>query len=90
MVTKVINPCLTIHINFVTWTRSINGVKKESTLDHIYTDNGTLINEVTFKVPTFGDHCLVIAKLYTKAERTLVSVCKRNWRIIMPFMHNTT
>ena len=31
-------------VDFVTWTRSINGVRKESTLDHIYTDNDTLIN----------------------------------------------
>ena len=49
-------------VEFSTWTRTINGVRKESILDHIYTDNDTLINEVTFKVPIFGDHNLVIAK----------------------------
>ena len=32
-------------VNFATWTRTINDVRKESTLDHVYTDY-TLVNEV--------------------------------------------
>ena len=66
-------------INFKTWTRTINGVKKESTLDHIYTDNDTLVDFVNFKVPTFGDHNLIIAKLTVKLTKNSVSICKRNW-----------
>ena len=31
-------------INFKTWTRTINGIKKESTLDHVYTNDATLVN----------------------------------------------
>ena len=38
-------------VNFVTWSRSVNAAIKESTLDHIYTDNVSLVNEVTFKDP---------------------------------------
>ena len=67
-------------VHFKTWTRTINGVKKESTLDHIYTDNDTLVLEVNFEMPIFGDHNLVIAKLTVRAENSSVSICKRNWR----------
>ena len=49
-------------VHFKTWSRTINGVRKESTLDHIYTDSAILVAEVTLKVPTFGDHDLIIAK----------------------------
>ena len=28
-------------VNFKTWSRIVNGIKKESTLDHIYTNKGT-------------------------------------------------
>ena len=52
---------LTQLVHFTTWTRTINGIKKESTLDHVYTDNDALVRDLTFKVPTFGDHNLVIA-----------------------------
>ena len=71
-------------VNFVTWTRTINGIRKESTLNHIYTDNDTLVNEVTFKEPTFGDHNLVIAKLPIAPENNSVSFCKRNWHKYSP------
>ena len=66
-------------VNFVTWSRSVNAVIKESTLDHIYTDNDSLVNEVTFKVPTFGDHKLIIAKLNISLNNNAVSICKRSW-----------
>ena len=37
-------------VNFETWTRTINGISKESTLDHIYTDDPSLVNQLTFKM----------------------------------------
>ena len=36
-------------IDFKTWTGTIIGVRKESTLDHIYTGDATLVNEVKCK-----------------------------------------
>ena len=65
-------------VNFETWTRNIKGNKKESTLDHIYTDNATNVNEVTFKVPTFGDHYLIIAQLNVNTEKTVESCLNQN------------
>ena len=66
-------------VNFKTWTRTISGVKKESTLDHVYTDDFTLVNNVFSKVPTFGDHFLVIVQLNLKVETNMASICSRNW-----------
>ena len=68
-------------VNFETWTRTLNGIRKESTLDHIYTGDATLDNEVTFKIPTFGDHYLIIAQLNISTTKSMASHCKRNWCI---------
>ena len=38
-------------------------MKKESLLDHVYTEDYAIVKNVTFKVPTFGDHLLVITEL---------------------------
>ena len=75
---------LTQLIHFPTWTRTINGIKKESILDHVYTDNVALVNDITFTVPTFGDHKLVIAKLTPKANLNCESIFKRNWKNYSP------
>ena len=71
-------------VNFKTWTRTISGVKKESTLDHVYTDDVTLVNNVFSKIPTFGDHLLVILQLNLKIETNTASICKRNWNNYTP------
>ena len=36
-------------INFNTWSRAINGVKKESCLDHVYANNAATITNVYLK-----------------------------------------
>ena len=43
-------------VDFCTWSRTINGVKKESMLDHVYLNNFENFNSVYFKNPVFGDH----------------------------------
>ena len=35
-------------VNFCTWSRTVNGVKKESFLDHIYTDDVALVKKTYF------------------------------------------
>ena len=47
-------------INFTTWSRVINGVKKESVLDHVYVNCAAIIKNITSIEPTFGDHLLII------------------------------
>ena len=81
-------PCLSLLMgqktcgcNYIWW---LHGIKKESILDHVYTDNVALVNDITFTVPTFGDHKLVIAKLTPKANLNCESIFKRNWKNYSP------
>ena len=55
---------LTQIVNFDTWSRIINGVKKSSVLDHIYTNNSAMVSNVNFETPTFGDHVLHLDQLH--------------------------
>ena len=50
-------------INFKTWTRTIKGTKKESTLDHVYVNNLASVINVHSICPTFGDHLLIMVDL---------------------------
>ena len=54
---------LTQIVNFPTWHRNINGIDKESTLDHIYTKETTKIESLTNVTPEIGDHKLIILEL---------------------------
>ena len=77
-------------VNFNTWTRTINGTKKESLLDHIYVNNPALVSEVTFITPTFGDHVLIIAMLNFTFKPTIEVLMKRNWGGVLCANHNFT
>ena len=67
-------------VNFKTWSRTINGIRKESLLDHIYTNNSALIDNVHFDTPHFGDHVLAIASIplggYARGQ---TYVTRRSW-----------
>ena len=68
-------------VDFNTWSRSINGIKKESLLDHIYLNNPESLCSVYFDTPIFGDHVLVIAELSLGAgTKQNNNFLKRNWR----------
>ena len=45
---------LTQMVNFNTWSITINGLRKESLLDHVYTDDISLILNVSYNEPTIG------------------------------------
>ena len=67
-------------VDFNTWSRIINGNRKESMLDHVYLNNFDIFDSVYFENPVFGDHVLVILKLATKkAPHINCSALKRNW-----------
>ena len=53
-----------------TWSRIINGIKKESLIDHIYVNDSSTVANVRFEVPTFGDHVLAIT-IFLAKEREL-------------------
>ena len=70
---------LTQIVNFPTWHRNINGIDKESTLDHIYIEDTTKIESLTNVTPEIGDHKLIILEL---SESAIIpkKVLKRNWK----------
>ena len=38
-------------VNFDTWSRVINGIKKSLILDHVYVNNVATISDITFETP---------------------------------------
>ena len=77
-------------VEFETWSRVINGVKKESTLDHIYANDMMSILDVSYKVPPFGHHVLVIAELSFAVNFEKKIIMKRNWKSYLPSTFSLT
>ena len=71
-------------IEFCTWSRIINGVKKESLLDHIYVTDFAKIKDVQYVEPVFGDHALEIIELHSRNDPALNIQLKRNWKYYTP------
>ncbi len=65
-------------VDFPTWSRNINGVLKESTLDHIYTQDPTSLIDLYSVAPCFGDHLLLIFGLSTKKIKK-TAIRRRSW-----------
>ena len=66
-------------IDFPTWERvTIHGVKN-STLDHIYVKDCTLISTISSVKPNFGDHLLITFNLQGN-ELNQEIILKRNWQ----------
>ena len=67
-------------IDFCTWSRVINGTKKESILDHVYVNDISSIKNIKSETPTFGDHLLIIVELTFKIANEAKNCIVRNWR----------
>ena len=68
-------------INFETWSRFVNGVKRFSIIDHIYTNHPELFSNITSTLTDVGDHRLISCNIMARkiADRTIL---KRDWRTI--------
>ena len=66
-------------INFDTWSRIVGLELKSSTLDHIYVDNVTLVKNVSFIDPCFGDHLMISVHLSTCTLPPKITF-GRDWR----------
>jgi endonuclease/exonuclease/phosphatase family metal-dependent hydrolase len=44
------------HVTFPMWLRTVNGVLKESILDHSYSNTPIFLNNKSSICPIFGDH----------------------------------
>ena len=67
-------------VEFCTWSRTINGIKKESLLDHVYVNNFAAVNSVSFETPFFGDHVLIIVNLNISPIASNTVNRKRCWQ----------
>ena len=75
-------------VNFNTWSRNINGVRKQSCLDHIYLNCIETIVSVNQICPTFVDNLLVHVELNLKDVTPANFVYKRNWKHFDPTVLN--
>ena len=70
---------LTQLVNFTTWSRIINGTLKTSTLDHVYTQDKTSINNLRGIVTEIGDHkCITFT--VGGPDGKIPVIMKRDWR----------
>ena len=73
-----LNANLTQVINFETWSLVIKGKRKEPLFDHIYVSEISLVNNVSFSTPTFGDHLFVMIELNIKTIENNKVVLRRD------------
>ena len=66
-------------VTFPTWSRLVNASFKSSILDHIYTQDITLVNNIQSFKPLVGDHLIVSFNLYEKLPEPKL-IFKRNWQ----------
>jgi hypothetical protein len=66
-------------VNFLTWSRVVNNVIKESTIDHGYTAKPTSIIDLTSIKPFFGDHLVVLFNI-TSEKPIPVTSFRRSWQ----------
>ena len=66
-------------INFPTWSRIVQNILKESTLDHIYTNDSTLVENITFVTPLGGDHKIIIFSTLGTCSSPK-PILKRDWK----------
>jgi hypothetical protein len=70
-------------VDFPTWSRTINNIKKESILDHVYSNDITTLDKCHFFTPNFGDHLVVVADVQTTLNPVKERVV-RNWHNYQP------
>jgi len=71
---------LTQQVNEVTWSRVIRGRIKTSTLDHIYINDPTKVNSITYGSVSVGDHRPVILKIGQTWRCEVKKHLVRNWK----------
>ena len=66
-------------VNFKTWRRFVNGVKRFSILDHFYTSSPEIVTEIRPLHTDIGDHSIILFTLPRESKPPKV-LMKRDWR----------
>ena len=65
-------------VNFNTWSRVVNGVVRESAIDHLYCSDPSSVTDLHCCEPIFGDHKMIMFNSLTAKSRPVCSY-KRSW-----------
>jgi hypothetical protein len=60
-------------VTTLTWSRTVNGVQRESLTNHIYVANPTVTSELCSVKPLFGEHLLLICSVDSNKSKELTS-----------------
>jgi hypothetical protein len=52
-------------VSFLTWSRTVNGILRESILNYTYLSDPTITTELYIIKPVFGDHLLLACGIET-------------------------
>ena len=66
-------------VNFETWHRFVNGEKRFSIIDHIYSDHPEQISNLMSTLTDIGDHMLISCEIIASKSPKKV-IMKRDWR----------
>ena len=66
-------------VKFVTWSRLVGVVLRESIINHVYVKDPTIISDMKSLTLVFGDHKLIIFCIDVIKPKIEVTY-KRNWR----------
>ena len=66
-------------VEFETWRRSVNGIMRTSILDHVYTSDITLIENLKPVETIIGDHSLISMSLLNEKMAKPDISFRRNW-----------
>ena len=66
-------------VEFETWRRLVNGQWRTSILDHVYTDDVTIITEIAPVDTIIGDHSMVTVILNNEEKMPSTISYRRDW-----------
>ena len=66
-------------VDFPTWTRTVGGAVRESSIDHIYSTNPAFITSISSFKPCFGDH-FALTLNYCLEQEPNKQVYRRTWK----------
>jgi hypothetical protein len=76
---KMCNENLIQIVDSPTWSRSVNGVLRESLIDHIYLADPASVTEPYSIKPLFGDHLLLLCCVENETGEGSCSI-RRSWK----------
>ena len=66
-------------VDFETWRRSVNGVLRRSTIDHVYTNDVTDIQDLQPVETIIGDHSMLLMSLRNEKKISPTVSHRRDW-----------